>query len=191
MPSRDVQWIIGTIVAAVIAVSVQMGGIRSDFTEIRTDIRRQDDRLRTIGGEVTAVSQAVNTLRQTVDERLEDVDGDVAASSTAVRNEMVAMLEDVSGDVETLRQTVDQKLDDIDGDIQRAHDDLDGDVATLREEMNRRFDALPQLIRSSMPVPGVSLEEPALLPNIRSPFQPPPTVIGPPIEQAPSPRQPN
>jgi len=36
MPSRDVQWIIGTIVAAVIAVSVQMGGIRSDFTEIRT-----------------------------------------------------------------------------------------------------------------------------------------------------------
>lgn len=140
---------------------------------------------------MTAVSQAINTLRQTVDEKLEDVDGDVAASSTAVRNEMVAMLEDVSGDVETLRQTVDQKLDDIDGDIQRGHDDLDGDVATLREEMNRRLDALPQLIRSSMPVPGFSLEEPALLPNIRSPFQPPPTVIGPPIEQAPSPRQPN
>lgn len=39
MPGRDAQWVIGTIVAAVIALSVQTGGIRSDLAEIRADMR--------------------------------------------------------------------------------------------------------------------------------------------------------
>ena len=145
-----------------------------------------------IDGKVNVLNQALDTLHQTVDERLEDVDGDVTASSTAVRNEMVAMLENVSGGIETLRQTVDQKLDDIDGDVQRVHDDLDGDIVTLREEMNRQFAALPQLIRASLPTPNVpQFELPALDPNIPSPFPPPPTVTIPPTDQTPSPRPPN
>ena len=40
MPSRDAQWIIGTILAAAVALSVQMAGLRTEQAEIRTDIRR-------------------------------------------------------------------------------------------------------------------------------------------------------
>ena len=41
MPSRDAQRIIGVIVGALIALSVQIGGVR-------TDLRRMDDRLRAV-----------------------------------------------------------------------------------------------------------------------------------------------
>ena len=33
MPSRDAQWIIGTILAAAVALSVQMAGLRGDHAE--------------------------------------------------------------------------------------------------------------------------------------------------------------
>ena len=64
MPSRDAQWSIGTIVAAVIALSVQMAGIRGDIAEIRTDIRRLDDRLRTVEVAFAKVDQRLLTLER-------------------------------------------------------------------------------------------------------------------------------
>ena len=48
MLSRAAQWIIGTILAAAVALSVQMAGLRSDHAELRTDVRRLDDRLRAV-----------------------------------------------------------------------------------------------------------------------------------------------
>lgn len=71
MPGRDAQWIIGTIVVAVIALSVQMGGIRSDIAEIRADmremrgdIRRLDDRLRAVEIAFGKVDQRLLTLER-------------------------------------------------------------------------------------------------------------------------------
>lgn len=71
MPSRDAQWVIGTIVAAVIALSVQMGGIRSDLVEIRADMREMrgdirslDDRLRAVEIAFGKVDQRLATLER-------------------------------------------------------------------------------------------------------------------------------
>ena len=71
MPSRDAQWVIGTIVAAVITLSVQMGGIRSDLTEIRADMREMrgdirslDDRLRAVEIAFGKVDQRLATLER-------------------------------------------------------------------------------------------------------------------------------
>ena len=64
MPSRDAQWVIGTIVVAVIALSVQMGGIRGDLAEIRTDIRDLDTRLRAVEVDLAKVDQRLVTLER-------------------------------------------------------------------------------------------------------------------------------
>ena len=71
MPSRDAQWIIGTLVVAVIALSVQMGGIRNnlaeiraDIRELRADVRRLDDRLRTVEIAFGKVDQRLLTLER-------------------------------------------------------------------------------------------------------------------------------
>ena len=64
MPSRDAQWVIGTIIAAVIALSVQMAGIRSDIAEIRTDMRSMDDRLRAVEIAFAKVDQRLLILER-------------------------------------------------------------------------------------------------------------------------------
>ena len=68
MPSREAQWIIGVIVGAVIALSVQIAGVRTDqrtqFSEIRTDIRRLDDRIRAVEVEFGKVDQRLATLER-------------------------------------------------------------------------------------------------------------------------------
>lgn len=73
MPSRDAQWIIGTIVATAIALSVQMAGIRSDIAEIRTDLRRLDDRLRAVEIAFGKVDQRLLTLERTFLPRLQEL----------------------------------------------------------------------------------------------------------------------
>ncbi len=57
MPSRDAQWVIGVIVGALIALSVQIGGVR-------TDLRRLDDRLRAVEVEFGKVEQRLSTLER-------------------------------------------------------------------------------------------------------------------------------
>jgi len=57
MPSRDAQWIIGAILAATVALSVQIAGIR-------TDVRRIDDRLRAVEIEFGKVEQRLATLER-------------------------------------------------------------------------------------------------------------------------------
>ena len=57
MPSRDAQSIIGVIVGALIALSVQIGGVR-------TDLRRMDDRLRAVEVEFGKVEQRLSTLER-------------------------------------------------------------------------------------------------------------------------------
>ena len=68
MLSRDAQWIIGAILAAVVALSVQIGvqfaSLRSEHGEIRTDVRRMDDRLRAVEIAFGKVDQRLATLER-------------------------------------------------------------------------------------------------------------------------------
>ena len=66
MPSRGAQWINGVIVGAVLALSVQIGGIRTDLrvqvTAVQDNLRRMDDRLRAVEVEFGKVDQRLATL---------------------------------------------------------------------------------------------------------------------------------
>lgn len=64
MPSRDAQWIIGAILAAAVALSVQIVGLRGDLAEMRIDVRRLDDRLRIVEVEFGKVDQRLATLER-------------------------------------------------------------------------------------------------------------------------------
>ena len=68
MPSRDGQWIIGAIVGAVLALSVQIGGIRTELrvqvAALQEDLRRMDDRLRAVEVEFGKVDQRLATLER-------------------------------------------------------------------------------------------------------------------------------
>ena len=64
MPSRDAQWIIGTILAAAVALSVQIAGLRGGLAEMRIDVRRLDDRLRIVEVEFGKVDQRLATLER-------------------------------------------------------------------------------------------------------------------------------
>ena len=63
MPSRDAQWILGTVIAIAIALSMQISGVRADVRELRADVREdlRDMRtdLRGIADRLRAVEQAV------------------------------------------------------------------------------------------------------------------------------------
>ena len=63
MPSRDVQWILVTVVAIAIFLSMQIGGIRADMRDLRADVREdlRDMRadLRGIDERLRAVERAV------------------------------------------------------------------------------------------------------------------------------------
>lgn len=39
MPIRDAQWILRTVIAIAIALSMQIGGVRADVRELRADVR--------------------------------------------------------------------------------------------------------------------------------------------------------
>jgi hypothetical protein len=68
MPSRDAQWIIGVIVGAALALSVQIGGIRTDLrvqiAAVQEDLQRMDDRLRAVEVEFGKVDQRLATLER-------------------------------------------------------------------------------------------------------------------------------
>ena len=61
MPSRDVQWMIGIVLTAVIALSAQ---IAVQVSGVRTDVRRLDDRLRAVEVALAKVDQRLSTLER-------------------------------------------------------------------------------------------------------------------------------
>ena len=63
MPSRDAQWILGTVIGIAIALSMQISGVRADVRELRADVREDLHDMRTdlrgIDDRLRAVEQAV------------------------------------------------------------------------------------------------------------------------------------
>ena len=78
MPSRDAQWIIGTILAAAVALSVQMAGLRTEHAEIRTDMRTEHAEIRTDmrteHAEIRAEVGEIRTDIRRMDDRLRAVE---------------------------------------------------------------------------------------------------------------------
>lgn len=82
MPSRDAQWIIGSILVAVIAIGVQNAGIRDDIRDLRADMRADmralDDRLTTeiadLRAEVAGLRGELAAQIRALDDRLRNVE---------------------------------------------------------------------------------------------------------------------
>ena len=78
MPSRNAQWVIGTIVTVVVALSVQMAGIRADLTTLRADMSDLDERLRTAESSIHQLDERLVTIeRAFLRSPLFDFDGPV------------------------------------------------------------------------------------------------------------------
>ena len=75
MPSRDAQWIIGSILVVAIAIGVQNAGIRDDIRDVRADMRADmralDDRLTT---EIANLRAEIAAQFRALDDRLRDVE---------------------------------------------------------------------------------------------------------------------
>ena len=78
MPSRDAQWIIGSVLAAAVALGVQNAAIRDDVRDVRADVRALDDRLTTeianLRADVTEQIRGVNSRMDALDGRLRNVE---------------------------------------------------------------------------------------------------------------------
>ena len=66
MPSTDARWIIGVVLVLGGILIAQNVGIRNDITDIRTDIRRLDDRLRAVEITLGRVEQRLATLERII-----------------------------------------------------------------------------------------------------------------------------
>ncbi len=72
MPDKNTQWLIGVVVAVglglAVQINAQIGGLRGEFrtaiAEIRTDIRRLDDRLRAVEVMFGKVDQRLAALER-------------------------------------------------------------------------------------------------------------------------------
>lgn len=80
MPSRDAQWIIGSILAAAVALGVQNAGIRDDVRDVRAEVRALDARLTT----------EIANLRAEVTEQIRDLDSRMDALDGRLRNVEIA-----------------------------------------------------------------------------------------------------
>ena len=78
MPSRDAQWIIGSILVAVIAIGVQNAGIRDEVRDVRADVRALDNRLTTeianLRAEVVGLRGELVAQIRALDDRLRAVE---------------------------------------------------------------------------------------------------------------------
>ena len=78
MPTRDAQWIIGSILAAAVALGVQNAAIRDDLRDVRADMRALDTRLTTeianLRADVTEQIRDVNSRMDALDGRLRNVE---------------------------------------------------------------------------------------------------------------------
>ena len=61
MPSRDAQWILGTVIAIAIALSLQIGGIRADVRELRGDVRED---LRDMRTDLRAIDERLRAVNE-------------------------------------------------------------------------------------------------------------------------------
>ena len=66
MPSTDAKWIIGVVLVLGGILIAQNVGIRNDIADIRTDMRRLDDRLRAVEIALGKVDQRLATLERTI-----------------------------------------------------------------------------------------------------------------------------
>lgn len=66
MPSTDAKWIIGVVLVLGGILIAQNVGIRNDITDIRTDMRRLDDRLRAVEIALGKVDQRLATLERII-----------------------------------------------------------------------------------------------------------------------------
>ena len=64
MPSRDAQWVIGVVLAAAMALSVQIAGIRTDIRRLEDRLNAMDDRLRAVEIAFAKVDQRLATLER-------------------------------------------------------------------------------------------------------------------------------
>ena len=78
MPSRDAQWIIGSILVAVIALGVQNAGIReevrdlrAEIRDVRADVQALDDRLTT---EIANLRAEIAAQIRALDDRLRNIE---------------------------------------------------------------------------------------------------------------------
>ena len=74
MPDRNTQWIIGALVIAVIALSAQLGGLRTEIGTLREDVRENRSAIEDLRSDVR---EDLNDLRdelRTFDERLRNVE---------------------------------------------------------------------------------------------------------------------
>lgn len=66
MPSTDAKWIIGVVLVLGGILIAQNVGIRNDIADIRTDMRRLDDRLRAVEIALGKVDQRLATLERII-----------------------------------------------------------------------------------------------------------------------------
>ncbi len=66
MPSTDAKWIIGVILVLGGILIAQNAVIRNELADIRTDVRRLDDRLRAVEIVLGKVEQRLATLERII-----------------------------------------------------------------------------------------------------------------------------
>ena len=64
MPNRDAQRVIGVVLAAAMALSVQIAGIRTDVRRLEDRLNAMDDRLRAVEIAFAKVDQRLATLER-------------------------------------------------------------------------------------------------------------------------------
>ena len=83
MPSRDAQWIIGVIVAAVIALSTQTAGLHRRIDDIGGQVDGLRVEIAGVRNEVASVRNEVAALRSDVDDDLDGLDARLRAVEVA------------------------------------------------------------------------------------------------------------
>ena len=87
MPSRDAQWIIGSVLAAAVALGVQNAAIRDDLRDVRADVRDVRADVRALDARVTT---EIANLRAEVTEQIRNLSSRMDALDGRLRNVEIA-----------------------------------------------------------------------------------------------------
>ena len=92
MPDRNTQWVIGTLFAVAVAMSMQISGLRGDMNQLRNEVRSEMSELRgEMRSEMSELRGEMNQLRGEMNQRFSEMNRRLESFDERLRNVEVTL----------------------------------------------------------------------------------------------------
>lgn len=123
-----------------------VGHIQVDITDIKTDLRRTNDRLGALSQRCDAVGVKVDKVREELTGKVEAGRAELVATRTELTGRVEKVREELTGKVEDVRAELTDKIEgvreELNDRIERVREELIGRIESVRRELEGQINEL-------------------------------------------------